>query len=185
LTGLILILLPCLGLGGGVVYLRRWNAGALSRWRRLEPLPARGIELVAGTTTTVYVRAEDGGLYGCRHRGGIEVRRDCWFVAREPLDADLDHQSEERLYPGDVELPSGTIVDSLEVTVRYAESMSETRYLLMQDGAVFKWEYDRSMFGNLGKLVLGALAGLVVGIAVVVLLWARRGLQGRRGRSER
>jgi hypothetical protein len=183
LTAVILLLLPCLGLGGSVVYLRLWRAGTLSRWRRLEPLPARGVEFVAGTTTTVYVRADDGRLYGCRHRGGIEVPRDCWSEAQEPLKLDLDRRSDQLVYTGEVKPPRGTVVDTLEVSEWYAESMSEARYALLQDGTVYKWEYDTGMYGSLIKLALGLGIGLVLGIVAVVILWVGRGLRGRRGRS--
>jgi len=182
-TGVLLLLLPCLGLGGSVVYTRLWNEGALSRWRRLKLLPAGGVELVAGDTTTVYVRTAEGRLYGCRHRGGIEVPKNCWFEAQEPLELHLDARSEHPLYHGEVQPPAGTVVDRLDVTVRYAESASETRYVLMQDGAVFKWEADAGMFGSLNKLLCGPALGVVLGVAGTAILWASYGLRRRRKRG--
>ena len=80
-----------------------------------------------------------------------------------------------------METPPGMVVDALQVTVRYAESMSETRYLLMLDGAVYKWEYDRGLYGSLGTLALCLIFGLVLAVVAVIVLWLYKGL--RRSRS--
>ena len=183
-TGVLLVTLPCLGLVGSSVYLKARQAGALSRWRSLGTLPARGVELETGDIAVVYVRTAAGSIYGCRHKGTRE-ERDCWFEAQEPLEVDREATFDKRLYPREVEPPAGTVVDTLQVTVWRAEDAFETRYALLQDGTVYKWEYDVGSYWSLLILSFGPIAGLVSGVVVVAILWAGAGLRGLRSRLER
>ena len=79
--------LPILGLGVSVVYLWAGNAGPPTRWRRLKQMPSPGVEIVTGTMSTVYVRTAEGSLYGCKHRGGIQEPKKCWYEVQESIES--------------------------------------------------------------------------------------------------
>jgi hypothetical protein len=144
-------------------------------------MPARGVEIVTGTTSTVYVRAEDGRVYGCKHIGGIQEPKNCWYEAKEPA---TGAPAPPPPFPGREapEPPDGTVVDREQASVWYAESISEVHYVLMQDGRVYKWEYDVGMYGSLFKIACGPTIGLVVAVAAVAFLWIRH--RRRRARAE-
>jgi hypothetical protein len=101
----------------------------------------------------------------------------CWVEAQEPLRIDPNTALDDRLFRDDVELPPGTAVDTLDVTVWQAESAHETRYVLLQDGTVWKWEFSQVSYFSLIIVVLGLLAGGVLAIALVVILWSGVGLR--------
>ena len=180
-TGAILILLPCLGLVGSSVFLRARQAGALSRWRSLGAPPGSGVDIVTGDTHVVYVRASTGSVYACEHRATREAQ-DCWDTAQEPLRIDPKAKFDKSLYEGEVELPAETVVDSLNVAVWYAEDAFETRYVLLDDGTVWKWDYDVGAYWSLLILILGPLGGLLLGIGAAVALWAPVAVQALRRR---
>ena len=89
------------------------------------------------------------------------------------------------MFDGEVRPPSGAAADTLDVTVRYADASFETRYILLKDGTMWKWEHDGSAYGTLVVIVLGPVAGLALGVVVVVVLWARAGLRSQQRRIER
>ena len=180
-TLVILAVLPCLGLVGSSVYLRARQAGALSRWRSLGAPPGGGVDIVTGDTNVVYVRASTGSVYSCEHRA-TRGAQDCWDTAQEPLRIDPKAKFDKSLYEGEVELPAETVVDSLDVAVWYAEDAFETRYVLLDDGTVWKWDYDVGAYWSLLILILGPLAGLVLGIGAAVALWAPVAVQALRRR---
>ena len=181
ITAAILLLLPCLGLGGGFAYLRVRKTGVLTRWRSLGAAPGGGVEILTADIGVVYVAAGTGKAYGCKHRGRT-ADRDCWHEAQEPLIVDDDTKFDVRLFEGEVVAPSGTVLDSLDVTIWRAEDVFETRYVLLEDGTVWKWEYDVGSYWSFTLLVLGLAAGLVVAVVVVVVMWARAGMGAWRRR---
>ena len=181
-TGALLVLLPCLGLMGSVGYIWARQAGALSHWRSLGVPPDRGVDIVTGDTDVVYVRTAAGSIYGCRHRG-TGAADNCWYKAQEPLSVDPEATFDKRLYQSEVEPPPGTVADRLEVTIWLAEDAFETRYVLLEDGTVWKWEYDVGSYWNLLILIIGPAAGLALAIVVVVVLGAALALRLRTVRS--
>ena len=180
-TAALCSLLPCLGLLGSGAYLRARQTGAFSRWQSLGAPPGRAVNIVTGDRDVVYVRTAAGVIYGCTHAEAYEPVN-CWGVAQEPLLVDRKARFGVRLYTGEVKPPAGTLVDTLHVTVWYAEDAFETRYALLQDGTVWMWEYDRGAYWTLLILIVGPLAGLAVGIAASVLLWVAAGLRSSRQR---
>ena len=177
-TGMVLITLPCLGLMGSLAYLKFRQAGVLSRWQSLGTPPDGGVEIVTGDTGVVYVRTDKGEIYGCEHLDRDKAD-DCWHIAQKPLSVDSRARFDERLYQGEVEPPPGTVVDSLEVTVWFAEDAFETRYILLEDGIVWKWEYDAGAYFSIFVILVGPAAGLITGIVVVVILWVSAALLNR------
>jgi hypothetical protein len=182
-TGAILVLLPCLGLTGGAAYIWARQTGAFSRWRSLGQPPGTGVDIVTGDHDVVYVRTATGSIFGCEHR---ETRApdDCWEDAQEPLSVDSEARFDTRLYEREVEPPPGTVVDTLYVTFWYAEDAFEIRYVLLEDGTVWKWEYDVGSYLNLAILLLGLAVGGAIGVVAVVVLWVRAGLRSRRRHQE-
>jgi hypothetical protein len=182
-TAALCILLPCLGLLGSGAYLRARQAGAFSRWQSLGAPPGRAVNIVTGDLDVVYVRTAAGVIHGCVRAEAYEPVN-CWGEAQEPLLIDPEARFDERLYAGEVKPPAGTVVDTLSVAVWYAEDAYETHYALLEDGTVWKWEYDTGGYWSLLILVLGPLAGLAAGIAVSVVLWVGVGLRSSRQRRQ-
>jgi len=55
MTGVVLILLPCLGLMSSLIYFKAQQSGVLSRWESLGEPPENGIKIVTGDIDVVYV----------------------------------------------------------------------------------------------------------------------------------
>lgn len=167
-TGVILILLPCLGLMGSLAYLRARQAGAFSRWRSLGAAPGHAAEILSGDADVVYVRTTAGNIYRCTH-WAKPVAGDCWQDAQGPLYINPDATFDQGLFRGEPNPPPGTVLDSLHVTVWYAENAYETRYVLLEDGTVWTWEYDTGGYWLLFIIMLGPAAGLALAIGLVIL----------------
>ena len=177
-TYVILIVLPCLGLASSFVYLGAWRGGLLSRWRPLGTPPDGGVEFVTGDRGVIYVRSAAGTVYGCKH-SGWKVAEACWHEAEEPVEVDRRATFDRRSYPQDVEPPAGTVVDALEVTLWRGGEAFETRYVILDDSTVWKWEYDQGAGRSLMILVPGSIVGGTLGVVVLAVLWIR----ARRRRS--
>lgn len=170
-----LVLVPCLCFGGSVAFLKFQESGASNRWRPLGAPPGSEAEFVTGDTDVVYVRSAGGDIYGCRHQRKVTVDN-CWVEAQEPLDIAPDTDFGELQFQENVE-PPGTVVDTLDVTVWKRDASFETRYVLLQDGTVWRWETSEVGYFNLIIIALGLIAGGVLGIALVVILWSGVGLR--------
>ena len=184
-TAIVLLALPCLGLVGSVSYFSARKAGVFSRWRSLGMPPGGGVGIVTGDISVVYVRTGAGAVFGCSDHRGRKLPDDCWREGREPYGIDRKAAFDSRVYEGEAKPPPGTVVDSLEVSIRYGDAAFETRYVLLEDGTLWKWEYDVSAYGDLGTIVLGPLAGMALGIVAVIVIWARAGIRGLAGRTRR
>jgi hypothetical protein len=182
-TGAILVLLPCLGLMGAGAYIRARRAGAFSRWRSLGQPPGTGVDIVTGDADVVYVRTATGLVYRCDH-GETRAAEDCWDYAQEPLTVHSKARLGTSVYQGELEPPPGTVVDTLHVTIWYAEDAFETRYVLLEEGTVWMWQYDVGAYWTLSILLIGPAVGAAIGIVAVIVLWARAGLRSRRRRRE-
>ena len=170
----LLVLLPCLGLACSLAYSTLRQAGDLSRWQSLGGPPEGGAEIVAGDPGVVYVRSKAGQVYGCEPPQA--VAGGCWREAREPYQVDPKAVYDSPVYQGEVEPPPGNVVDRLDVTIWQAEDAFEARYALLEDGTVWKWEYDVGAYFSLGLLLLGPAAGLAIAILAAVALWLGVGL---------
>jgi hypothetical protein len=168
----LLVLLPCLGLAVSAAHLKARQAGILSRWQPLGAVPAGGVDIVAGDLNVVYVRTAAGKIYGCRH-SGRRPDPNCWMEAQEPLNVERHAASGRQLYTRQVKPPQGTVVDTLVVTAWYGGDAFEARYVLLQDGTVWKWKYDVGAIWTLSILILGPLVGFVLGVVAAVVLWVR------------
>lgn len=168
-TVLVLVLLPCLGCIGSVVFAGLQRAGNLSRWQALGGPPGGGAGIVAGDLDVLYVRAKSGQVYRCEHRKPEPT--DCWTEAQAPYDVDPEVTDDSRVYAEDVEPPPGNVVDSLEVTIWYAEAAYETRYVLLDDGLAWRWDYEIGSYSSLFILICGPTIGLGLALLAVLGLW--------------
>jgi len=179
----ILVLLPSLGLVTSFAYFMARQAGLVSRWRSMGSPPGTAVDVLSGDSSVVYVQTASGDIYECQHSGS-RIAKDCWHTAREPLSIDSHAKIGTNVYEGQVRPPPGPVADALEVTVWYGDAAFETRYALLEDGTLWKWQYDEGAYWTLGIILLGPAAGLVLGILLVISLWVLAGLQRRRHRSD-
>lgn len=170
---LILIIFICLGLAGGSLLFMAGNQGLLSGWQKLGATPEKSVEIVTGDINTVYVRADSGSIYGCKHEEK-DVSQSCWFKTSPPLDIDPETVFDKPLYDGSPEPPNSSIIDDLDATIWYADAAFETRYALDADGIVWKWEHDRGWL-DIMVWFLGPLAGAAVGLLLLIVIWAYYG----------
>jgi hypothetical protein len=143
--------------------------------------PGTGVAVVSGDRLIVYVQTASGSIYECEHSGS-RIPKDCWHTAREPLSIDKHAKTGTTVFEGQVKPPPGPVVDTLEVTVWYGDSAFETRYALLEDGTLWKWQYDEGAVWTLGIIMLGPAAGLALSIFLVIALWVRERLRRRRQR---
>jgi hypothetical protein len=160
-----------------LAFLKAQESRAETRWQSLGSPPEGAIEIVTGDAYVVYVRSDAGEIYGCRHNRGRIRSGICWMQTQEPLDIAPDTTFDEPPFADDVELPPGTVVDGLGATVWKRDASFETLYVVLQDGSVWKWEYSRVGYFNIIIVVLGLIAGGVLAIVGVVILWSGVGLR--------
>jgi hypothetical protein len=183
-TCAILVLVPCLCLAGAVAFSSAQRRGEHSRWRSMGALPRSGVEILTGDTAVVYVRTATGDIFVCRHQRKVTVE-DCWVEAQEPFDVEATARFDVPLFKDELELPPGTVVDTLNVTVRRRDYASESRYVLLQDGTVWRWDYSQVGYFDLIIGALALLAGGVCAIALVVVLWSGVGVRSLWRRASR
>jgi len=173
---LILVLSPCVGLGGGVAYLLAYREGAFSRWRSLGSPPAPATALYAGDTAVIYAAAADGNVYTCPPTS--QARDACWTLAAPPYTVDTRADYEHSVISGDPPPPPEAPVDVLYVSRFYAEMAVEARYALLPDGTVWVWYFESagylSLLVLLGSPVLGFGLGFVLAVILLLAQGARR-----------
>lgn len=165
-----LIILPCIGLFGGIGYFALERAGTLSVWKSLGAPPYLPSEILASDTHTVYVATQEGRIYGCQHRSR-QAR--CWFaVDRLPdLDRHVQQNASESVFEGKAPSP-GVVVNQRQVTRWQAEFAEETHYALLADGTVWKWEYSRGgLYGLFGNMLIGLIIGVIIAVFSVIVVW--------------
>ena len=173
----ILMLSPCLGLGGGVAYLLAYRDGAFSRWRSLGSPPAPATALYAGDTTVIYAAAADGNVYSCPPTS--QARDACWTLAAGPYAVDPRADYEHSVIPGDPPPPPQTPVDVLYVSRFYAEMAVEARYALLPDGTVWVWFHESAGYLSLLVLLGAPVLGLLLGLALALILLLAQGVRRR------
>jgi len=173
-TGLILISFTCLGLVGGGVYYLAKTTGALQRWQALGTPPDKAVGFVTGDISVIFVSTAAGDIYGCKHEKTGDAS--CWHAAQEPLRVDPETQFDNPIPRSEFKPPRGAIADELVATIWYADAVFETRYVLLEDGTVWKWENERGLGGILA-CILGPIAGAILGIVTTIVLWGYMGLR--------
>jgi hypothetical protein len=137
-----------------------------SLWFSVPPPPSEAIGLIGAGSGCVYVNAVDGELhYYCESRDGSEG---IWDRLDEPPSI-LAGSCTEDVFP---ETPRGTI----EVVEHCFgnEFLDASSFALLDDGTIKIYRFQTtSAMGQIGRaiggIILGAVAGLIVGIGVVVV----------------
>lgn len=164
-----LLLLPCLGAVGGIGFFALESAGRLSTWKSLGAPPDQPIEILASDTDAVYVATQAGRIYGCQHRG---AQTRCWFSVDQLPKLDSRSRRNAPVFEGQVPSPPGAVVSQLQVTRWGAEFADETRYALLADGTLWKWEYSRiGLFALLGNMLVGSIVGVMIAVPVISVVW--------------
>lgn len=174
---LILVLSPCLGLGGGVAYLAAHRDGAFARWRSLGSPPGGAASLVAGDTTVIYAAAAGGAVYSCPPTS--QARDACWSLAAEPYTVDSRADYEHSVISGEPPPPPQTPVDVLYVSRFYAEMAVEARYALLPDGTVWVWFHESGSYLSLLVLMGAPVLGFVLGVVLAIVLLIVQGVRRR------
>lgn len=178
LVFLLLICSPCLGLGGGLAYLRLEGQGALARWRPLAALPETAVAFVTADPNRVYVSTVSGQVYVCRHNAPTDGQ--CWLLAEEPYTIASESDFEHSVFTGQVPPPPGDLIDTVYVSIFYGDAAFEARYALLADGSVWVWEYSASSNMALLVLLAGPVIGLVLGVLVALALLVIAAVRRRR-----
>jgi hypothetical protein len=174
---LILVLSPCVGLGGGVAYLAAHREGAFTRWRSLGSPPGGAASLVAGDTTVIYAAAADGNVYSCPPTS--QARDACWSLAAEPFTVDSRADYEHSVIPGEAPPPPQTPVEVLYVSRFYAEMAVEARYARLPNGTVWVWFHESSGYLSLLVLMGAPALGFVLGVVLAIVLLIAQGVRRR------
>jgi hypothetical protein len=144
------------------------STGQLAKWQSLGAPPEKPSEIRAGDTRTVYVATQANRIYGCEHRG---EQTHGWFVANELPKFDSRVERYRPVFQGQVPPPPGIVISQLNVTRWGAETADETRYALLADGTVWKWEYSRvGLFALLGNLLVGFIGGAMIGVPLAIVI---------------
>jgi hypothetical protein len=165
---LILVLSPCLGLGGGVAYLAAHRNGSLSRWHSLGQPPAPVSGFVTGDVNVIYAATNDGRVFSCESES--RTRDACWVLAEPPYTVDDRADFEHSVISGDPPPPPAEPVESLYVSRFYAEMAIEARYVLLGDGTVWVWLHQASGYTALLVLLAAPVLGLGLGLVLIVVL---------------
>lgn len=178
---LILLMTPVLGVLIAIALLFLIIAiQEYGRWQTWE-IPPGVTGLVTAGDGSVVVTTADGTLYEgwC---GSLNPDDDCW--------REIDAPPEEVVFPcngQELAPPPARTTDTITTCVSYEYSRTLTRYALLEDGTLRRWQVVYSSLGSLVlgyRLVLGALvAGLVVGIAI--LRWRQQDEVGDRYQGDR
>jgi hypothetical protein len=83
------------------------------------------------------------------------------------------------LFEGQAPDPPGTVVGRLQVSVWYAEDAFEARYVLLDDGTVWRWEYDRGAYLTFTLLAAGPVAGALLACVSTTVVWVRHSWKKR------
>ena len=175
ITIALLIGLPFLGLGGGLALMRGCQRADAEQWEPLGVPPEMPTEIVDAGLDIVYVRGRGGSLFACDHTGATRENA-CWSEVEEPSTKDLDVEY-GKTYSGDIPPSPGPVVQSLDVSRHHAERAWYRRYVLLEDGSVWLWDYNADANWNLMLLMGGPTCGLALAIVIILLVWLAAGLR--------
>ena len=161
------VLFLIIGIAAGIgVWRARAYLDAHSLWYRIPTPPAEPIGLIGARPGCVYLNAEDGQAYSyCETREGYEG---IWQALDEP-----PRIVAERCSAGIFSEPPRRTTETVEFCIEH-EFLDATSFALLEDGRIMLYRVvTDSAMGYIGRaigaIVLGAVAGLIVGIGVVVI----------------
>ena len=171
----ILVALPCLGLACGFgVY--QWLISA-RHWQTLGAPPEKAVAIVTGNRDTLYVQTDTGRLYACTNTS-TDAPENCWRESPPPEPSNRFVRFDENLDAFVTRAPPGKVVDTLDVTINMADFPLRTRYVLLEDGTLWWWDYDGPRWDDLIGLCLSG-GGLAAGGALAAVVAVIRRLRRR------
>lgn len=182
ISAIILLLTSCLGALAGAAYLWADQAGYIPGWRNLGKPPEAGVEIVTGDLEDVFIRTESGEIYGCMH-AGLQSDQDCWIIVNETPGIDPEVEFDNPLVKGGIKPPRGEVLDELAATIWYADAAFETRYVLLDDGAVWKKESTRTAYLSFAVCMIAPVAGAAIGFVIVLVMWGMLSLSRLKSRK--
>jgi hypothetical protein len=167
---LLLIGLPILGFNASLRSLGTRKDRAVGHWRSLGSPPEPPTVFVVADHLYVYVRGQDGSLLEC-DRTGPTADNACWRKVEQPREsgAYVEHGI---AYEGKRPPPPGPVKQALDLEIRrYAEQVTYARYVLLEDGSVWVWQYTADANTSLLLLFSAPICGLALAVALVLGLW--------------
>jgi len=135
-------------------------------WQRYDTPPGDPVRLLAADEYGVVVETADGTTYEVYCRAG-DPDEICWEEVDPPVE---DHNSDfcqGESFPA----VGGRVRDHIETCVLY-EYISLTQYVLMENGALWRWGVEINPLGQVASLAWGVIActigGTLMGILFVV-----------------
>ncbi len=160
------ILFAILGLVFGALMALILNPKSFVRWKSLGyPTEEVVSDIIGADETTVFVQTQSGKIYRC-----------CWLQASEFTQVP-SYNLEYNDFPFEISRPPGEATDGIEVVHNYVEGVFTQKYILVQDGSVWLWEYAWDPYTALDRYarfaLIGSLIGFISGIAIAVLTHLR------------
>jgi hypothetical protein len=172
---LLLIGLPILAFDASLRSLGTRKDRAVGHWRSLGSPPETPTEFLVADHLYVYMRGQDGSLLECDLTGPTADNA-CWRRAEQPRESDV-YVQHGAAYEGKRPPPPGPVTQALDVEIRrYAESVTYARFVLLEDGSVWVWNYSADANTNLLLLFSAPICGLALAVVLVLGLWLVVGL---------
>ena len=166
ITFLLLVGLPILGFGIGLISLIIRENVAVGRWQPLGSPPEPPVEFVDAGLYRVYVRGQDGSLFECAHMDEPIKQDECWKSVEQPESPGYRVQYGYD-YGSKTPSPPGPVVETFGLKgYPYRENSTYARYILLEDGSVWVWKHHSSPM----PLILAVMGGLFFGLALAVVL---------------
>jgi len=140
-----------------------------SRWKQIGPVPEGAREIVEASYESVTVRAPSGKYYAYRQHEAAEDGTHWHRIDTPPSPTDDYHYDTDPFE--ETITPPGEVIAQFDVTYRpIPESTTHTRWVILDDGILWRWQHVNDMYSTLMKLLIGPICGL--GLAVVVIVAA-------------
>jgi len=134
-------------------------------WEQLESPPGDILRIVAAEQYSAIVETGDNLLYEvyCRVENADDV---CWEEVEDPIDVP-NWSCDDDVFPQ----PPDQVRDQATFCFQH-EYLVFTRYFLLKDGSLWRWEYAVYPLGQVVQLVriviVSTIAGAIVGVVLVV-----------------
>ncbi len=142
-------------------------AGHFETWQRLTVPPAKGERFLV-ERNDLCVETQAGEVWGYAS-GKWEAR---------PAGASRGAPAKPQ-YPCHFVLPPfpGKVLDRYDASDCYEFSYSQTTYVLLADGTIWRWQHSADLGGSIiliwGAMACGPVAGFMLGVAVMELVWRK------------
>jgi hypothetical protein len=174
----ILLCMPILGLVCGLGYFGAESSGAFERWQALGTPPERATKILA-FRYKLYVKTIGDRVYSCDESS----RTECWMESTLPPETSTPDELPCDGAHFQVPNPPSKVVDSLESQVCGVETVSQHNFVLLEDGSIWMWHHNFTVYDLLFFPFCGLVLGLLSGVAISILVWRRQWKRsgGKRG----